>query len=108
MRGDIVDAVFEMNPLCSSRLLLDRHAHPPFPRGPDRPRNESASAVRTDVCKFALDTVGAERALVTANARFLGGGREVPVAILAIRSKLQRHDFVPTRYNDRKSSARFE
>src|SRR5579863_10282879 len=98
-----------MHALGRSRLLRQRHPRPPFARGPDRPRGKAAAAVRTDVTKLALDTVRAERTLISADARLCRISRKVLVAILAVRPKLQRHDRVLTRCKDhRKSSARFE
>src|SRR5581483_1988971 len=91
MRGDIVEGIFEMHALGRGRLLHDRHAHPPFPRGADRPCHKSPSAIRTDICKLALDAIGAERAFIAANASLLRGGRKVLIAILAVWPKLQRH-----------------
>src|SRR5579863_8176277 len=81
-----------MHALGRSRLLRQRHPRPPFARGPDRPRGKAAAAVRTDVTKLALDTVRAERTLVSADARLRRISRKVLVAILAVRPKLQRHD----------------
>jgi hypothetical protein len=42
--------------------------------------------------KFALDAIRAKRALVTANPRVGRIRWKIPVAILAVRSKLERHD----------------
>ena len=68
MRRDIVEGIVEMHALVGWRLLGDRYARPPFPRGPDRSRRKSASAIRTYVRELVLGTVRAERALIAANA----------------------------------------
>src|SRR5690349_21306780 len=51
--------------------------------GPDRPALEVAAAVGADVVEALLDAVGAERALVGADPRVGGVGRQVAVAALA-------------------------
>src|SRR5665213_569054 len=72
-------------------MRLGAYASTPGCGRPDRPRNETAAAVRANIMKLVVDAVRAERALIAADARFRRIGREIPVAIFAIGSKLQRH-----------------
>ena len=73
------------------RVVDETGALPPRPRGPDRSRLEAAAAVRADVVEDVLDAGRAERALVGADPRVRRVGRQVLVAQLAVRSKLERH-----------------
>ena len=70
MLSDIVGTVFEMHALVRRRMLFDRHAGPPLGGWPDRARDESAAAVRTDVVELGVHAVRAERTLIAADARF--------------------------------------
>src|ERR1700709_353757 len=70
MRGNILDAVFEMYPLVRRRMLCDAHAGTPFRRRPDRTRHKPAAAVRADIAELALDAIRTERALIGADPRF--------------------------------------
>src|SRR6266404_6584931 len=91
MRGDVVETIFEMHTLGRWWVFSDRHAGPPLGCRPDRPRHETATAVRADVVELVLDAVRAEGALKAADARFRRIRRKVLVAIFAVRSQLQRH-----------------
>jgi hypothetical protein len=73
------------------RIRCHAHACAPWLCRPDRPRRKTAAAVRADVEQFCLDAIGAERALIGADARFGRSGRQVLVAIFAVREKLQGH-----------------
>jgi hypothetical protein len=72
--------------------LGEREAGTPLGCRPDRPRREAAAAVGTDVVELTLDAVGAERALVAADARVDRSWGQVLVAELAVGTQLQRHD----------------
>ena len=72
---------------CFATHAPGRHSR----RGPDRPRDKAAAAVRADIVQFGLDAVRAERALVAADARFRRVRRQILVAIFAVRPELQRH-----------------
>src|ERR1700738_353017 len=91
MLSDIVKAVGQMHALGRWRVFFDRHAGPPLRRRPDRPRHETAAAIRAHIVELVLDAVRAERALVAADARFRRMRRKVLVAIFAVRPELQRH-----------------
>ena len=65
---------------------------------PDRPRHEAAAAVRADIVQLGLDAIGAEGALVAADARLGRCRRQVLVAIFAVGPKLERH--APSRADD--------
>jgi len=91
MRGEIVQAVGQMNALVRRWTLLDRQSGAPFLCRPDRPRNKTAAAVRAYVVQLVLDAVRTERAFVRADARFHSMRRKILVAIFAVRSELQRH-----------------
>ena len=61
----------------------------PVLRGPDWSRNKSATAVRADVLQDVIDTRGAERALVGADARVEGVGWQRLIAVLARGSEFK-------------------
>jgi len=92
MRRDLGERIFEMHALLGRRMLCDRDARPPFSFGTNRPWRKSAPAIRTYVRKLGLGTVHAEGALIAANARLRRMRRQILIAILAVRPKLQRHD----------------
>ena len=91
MRGNILDAVFQMHALVRRQLLGDAHAGPPLGRGPDRPRRKTAAAVRADIVQLVVDAIRAERAFVGTDPRVRRIRRQVLVAIFAVRPELQRH-----------------
>ena len=61
----------------------------PVLRRPDWSGNKSATAVRADVLQDVIDTRGAERALVGADARFKRVGTQRLVAVLTGRSEFK-------------------
>ncbi len=61
----------------------------PVLRGPDWSGNKSATAVRADVLQDVIDTRGAERALVGADARIKRVGKQRFVAVLTGRSEFK-------------------
>src|SRR6185503_15669043 len=89
VRGDILDAVFQMHALVRGQLLGDAYAGPPFDGGPDRSPLKAAAAVRTDIVQLVVGAIRAERAFVGADPRFRSVRRQVLVAIFAVRPKLQ-------------------
>src|SRR3979411_370637 len=91
MLGNVVETVRQMDALVRWRSLLDRSSWPPFGCRPDRPRDETAAAVRAHIVELILDTAHTERALIAADARFRRTRRKILVAIFAVRSQLQRH-----------------
>ena len=95
MRRDVVVAEFEMHALLRRRLCLGTHARSPLFDWPDRPWRKTAAAVRADIAELVLGAVRAERALIAADPRFHCIRRQIPVAIFAVRSKLQRHGPFP-------------
>src|SRR4029077_11496491 len=90
-RGHILDRPFQVHPPRRRHLLLATHARPPLPRRADRAGCEPAAAIRANIMQMRLDAIGAERALVAANPRVPRVGRQVLVAIFAIRPQLQHH-----------------
>ena len=86
MRSDVDRPVTNIG---ACRVLAEIVVALPVARGPDRPRNEAATAVGTDVLEHAIHARGAERALVRADARVRCLGRQRFVAVLARRSKLE-------------------
>src|ERR1700756_2760196 len=80
-----------MHPLVGGRMFRDADSRPPLPCRADRPRRKDAAAVWADVEDFRLHAIGAEGAFVGADARVERVGRQILVAIFAVRSKLQRH-----------------
>jgi PAS domain-containing protein len=91
MCRDIVMTKRQMDPLGRRRVFSGRYARPPFGCRPDRARDKTAAAVRAHIVQPLLGAVRAERALIAADARFRGIRRQIPVAIFAVRSQLQRH-----------------
>ena len=73
------------------RPLRDTESRSPFSRRPDWPGYKASAAIGTDVEKYVLHAIGAERALEAADARDGGRGRKIPVATFAIRVQLQSH-----------------
>jgi len=59
------------------------------PRRPDRPRHQPAAAVRADIPHNPLRTRRTKRALITANPRIRRLRRQILIAALATRPKLQ-------------------
>src|SRR5881396_1957880 len=80
----------------------------PVRRWSDRPGNKSSTAVRTDVLKHAVDTRGAERALIGANARFQRVRRKRLIAVLTGWSELQHKTPFSTTANSRSEGLVFE
>src|SRR6267143_6109445 len=72
--------------LGTRRVLTKEVVTFPVLRRPDWSGNKSAAAVRADVLQDVIDTRGAERALVGADARFKRVGRQRLVAVLTGRS----------------------
>ena len=70
VRGDILDAVFQMHALVRGQLLGDAYAGPPFDGGPDRSPLKAAAAVRAHVVEHGVGARCTERALVRADASF--------------------------------------
>src|SRR5271165_140058 len=90
-RRNILEAVGEMNARLRRRTFRDGKPRPPLCRGANGPRLEAAAAIRADIVELALDAVDAEGAFVRADAGERGVRRQITVAPLAIRSKLQSH-----------------
>lgn len=86
---DVVARIAEMDPLCRSGLMGTADPGPPLGRGTDRPRNEAAAAVRAHVVQNGLDARRTECALVAADPGIRRIRRQVPVAVFAVRPKLQ-------------------
>ena len=91
MRGDIVGAKFQMHALARRWMRLGAYTGTPGCGRPNGARSETAAAVRADIVELVLHTIRTERALIAADARFRRSGREILVAIFAVRPKLQRH-----------------
>src|SRR5579871_2172496 len=94
MGRDVIERIFQVHPLVGGRMLCDAYARPPFLGRAYWPGYESAAAIRADIVEFLLGAIGAEGALVAANARLRRMRRQVLVAIFAVRPKLQRHRIV--------------
>ena len=67
--SDILATVGQPHALRRGRPVGERRPGPPLPRWPDRPRDEAAAAIGTDIAQMPLDAIGAEGALVGADAR---------------------------------------
>ena len=55
-----------------------------FGSRPYRAHHETAAAIWTDIVKWAVDTVRAEGAFITANTRLIGIGWQIAVAQFAV------------------------
>jgi hypothetical protein len=73
------------------RPLRGREPESPLSCRADWPGRKASAAIGADIEKYVLHAIGAERALVAADARDGGRGREIPVATFAIRAQLQGH-----------------
>jgi RNA polymerase sigma-70 factor, ECF subfamily len=82
--------------LPAGRIRPEAVVPPPVARRPDRPRRESAAAVRAHVVEDPVDAGCAERALIAADARVERVRRQRCVAVLAGRTKFQ-HGLPPCR-----------
>ena len=91
MLGDIVKTEFEMDAFARWWMRLGADTGTPGCGRPDGARSETAAAVRADIVELVLHAIRTERALIAADARFRRRGREILVAIFAVRPKLQRH-----------------
>lgn len=60
---------------CARRVRAEKVIAPPIARWSDRSGSESAATVRACVLQERIDTRGAERALIAANARLGRSGR---------------------------------
>ena len=78
------------------RIFLKKIVALPVPRRPDWSGNKATTAVRADVVKHLVNTRGAKRALIAANACFRRVGRQCLVAVLAGWSKI-KHATAPFR-----------
>src|SRR5262245_32382483 len=98
MLCNIVYAVRQMHALRRCRPLGDGQPGPPFGRRAKGTRRKATTAIWTDIVYFVFDAVGTERALIGADARIHGTGRQVDVAKFAVRSKFESHSsLLPTR-----------
>lgn len=86
---DLFGTIFQVDTLSGRRLMHQAHPLPSIDTRPDRPRHETAIAVRTDVMQNRLDACRTERALVCANSGFHRRGRQILVAILTIGTKFK-------------------
>src|SRR6478752_248118 len=66
-------------------------------RRPDRATHQVSAAVRADATESPLGTVGAERALVRADACLIALGRQVAIAALAVGQQDQHGGSIPER-----------
>src|SRR5689334_6716992 len=82
---------------CARRVLADKVVAPPIFRWPDRPRNESASTIGTDIARSVIDARRTERAFVGANTRIERIGRQCFIAVFARGSEFQ-HRFSLLRF----------
>ena len=87
-RPNLVLAERQMHPLVRRRLVPKGHARPPFGLGPDGPRAKTPAAIRADVPQLGGHALGAEGALVSADACDRGGRRQIPVAPFAVGAEL--------------------
>ena len=71
------------------RVLTEEIVAFPVFRWPDWSGNKSTTTIRADVLQDVIDTSGAERALVGADARLKRVGRQRLVAVLAGRSEFE-------------------
>ena len=76
---------------CSEGGCFSAKSRSPFPCRTDRARYEPVTAVRADVGQFRLHAIRAKRALIGANPRVGRIRRQILIAILAIRPRLQSH-----------------
>ena len=73
------------------RILSEVVVSLPICRRTDGPGNKSAAAVGAYVVQYRVHAVSTERAFVGADPRLGRIRRQIPVAIFAVRSNLQRH-----------------
>ena len=71
------------------RLLGETDSGAPLGRRPDWSRRKSAAAVGADVVEMGFDAIGAEGALVGADARVGRRRRQILVAVFAVGSELE-------------------
>src|SRR5579885_1838560 len=87
VRGGVDGAVLDLG---ARRVLAEEVVALPVARGADGAGDEAGAAVGADVAENVRDEVGAEGALVAADARLGRGGRQRLVAVFAGRSKLEQ------------------
>jgi hypothetical protein len=75
--------------LGTRRVLAKKVVAFPVPYRSDRSRHKAAPAVRADVFQDVIDTRGAKRTLISADARFKRVGRQRLVAVLASGSEFE-------------------
>ncbi len=92
--GDVGVVVFEVAALGDGRLVREADAGAARGLRPDRPLLEPAAAIRADIVEVYRDAIRAERALIGADPRIWGVGRQILVAPFAIGSELEH--FVPS------------
>src|SRR5262249_9663547 len=73
----------------SGRVLAEIVAAVPVVRRPDRAGRKAAAAIGADIAQHRIDAVGAEGALVAADAGLERGGRQRLVAVLAAWTEFQ-------------------
>jgi hypothetical protein len=81
--------------LCARGILTKVVVAFPVRRRPDRSGHEAPTAVRADVVKDVIDTRGAERALIGADACFKRIGRQRLGAVLTGRSEFKHGVCLP-------------
>src|ERR1700687_1907195 len=77
--GDLLARPFQMYRFGGCRLFPEANAGAPLGGGPDRPWREPAAAIGADIEQHILDALGAERALIAADARVERVGRQILV-----------------------------
>src|SRR4051794_40738350 len=73
------------------RSVCHRETLTPLVRRTNGTRHKATAAVRAHIFEFGFDAILAKRTLVRANASVGRLGRQIFVAILAVRPKLQCH-----------------
>ena len=75
--------------LGTRRVLAKKVVAFPVPYRSDRSRHKAAPAVRADVFQDVIDTRGAKRTLISADARFERVGWQRLIAVFAGRTKFE-------------------
>src|SRR5438552_2355 len=76
-------------------MLAEADPGAPLGLRADRARHKAAAAIRADVEQRMLDAIGAERALITADPRIGRVGRQILVAVFAIRPEFEHAPPLP-------------
>jgi hypothetical protein len=89
--ADLLRAIPQADTLGRRRALRQRQPHAPLATRAYRPRLESTTAVRAHVMQPLLGAVGAESALVRADASLRRVRWQISIAVFTVGAQLQSH-----------------